>query len=111
MLIPVKLSVSQRAGDAEDKADGQVQGYNLRLIMTTDKSNMRTTSAPQGYNREDFVGILPVLTSGSLKKVFAADRSGILRAHMPLMRNNKTDMNDTPHASVRMNEVMQITAG
>lgn len=90
------------AGDAEGKADGQVQGYNLRLIMTTDKSNVRTTSAPQGYNREDFVGILPVLTSGRLKKVFAADRSGIFRAHMPLMPNNKTDMNDTPHAPVRL---------
>ncbi|TVP97187.1 MAG: FAD-dependent oxidoreductase [Planctomycetaceae bacterium] len=90
------------AGDAEGKADGQVQGYNLRLIMTTDKPNMRAMSKPERYNRDDFVGVLPVFTSGNLKKVFAADRSGIFRAHMPLMPNNKTDMNDTPHAPVRL---------
>ncbi len=90
------------AGDAEGKADGQVQGYNLRLIMTTDESNMRETPAPEGYNREDFVAVLPVFKSGRLKKVFAADRSGIFRAHTPLMPNNKTDMNDTPHALVRL---------
>lgn len=90
------------AGNAEGNADGQVQGYNLRLIMTTDKSNIRETPAPEGYNREDFVGVLPVFESGQLKKVFAADRSGIFRAHLPLMPNNKTDMNDTPHAPVRL---------
>jgi hypothetical protein len=90
------------AGDAESKADGQVQGYNLRLIMTTDTSNMRETPAPEGYKREDFIGVLPVFESGQLRKVFAADRSGIFRAHLPLMPNNKTDMNDTPHAPVRL---------
>lgn len=90
------------AGDADGNADGQVQGYNLRLIMTTDKSNMRETPAPDGYNREDFVGVLPVFASSRLKRVFAADRSGIFRAHSPWMPNNKTDMNDTPHAPVRL---------
>lgn len=48
------------AGNAQGQADGQVQGYNLRLIMTTDRSNMRETPPPQDYNREDFVGVLPV---------------------------------------------------
>lgn len=90
------------AGNTDGKADGQVQGYNLRLIMTSDKSNMRETPAPEGYNREDFVGALPVFESGRLKKVFAADRSGIFRAHEPLLPNHKTDVNDTPHAPIRL---------
>ncbi|MCR9116264.1 MAG: FAD-dependent oxidoreductase [bacterium] len=90
------------AGDAQGNADGQVQGYNLRLIMTTVKSNQRQTLPPDGYDRADFVGVLPVFESSKLKHVFAADRSGVFRAHLPLMPNNKTDVNDTPHSPVRL---------
>lgn len=90
------------AGNAHGEADGQVQGYNLRLIMTTDASNQREPVEPVGYDRGNFIGVLPIFASGKITKVFAADRSGIFRAHQPLMPNNKTDMNDTPHAPVRL---------
>lgn len=91
-----------RAGNERGEADGQVQGYNLRLIMTTIESNQRPTPRPDGYDRADFAAVLPIYESGKLKKVFAADRSGIFRAHLPLMPNGKTDVNDTPHAPVRL---------
>ncbi len=90
------------AGNQRGEADGQVQGYNLRLIMTTIEENKRDTPKPHGYDCNDFVGVLPLFESGKLKKVFAADRSGIYRAHLPLMPNGKTDVNDTPHAPVRL---------
>jgi len=90
------------AGNENGEADGQVQGYNLRLIMTYEESNMRKLDAPEGYKREDFVGALQHFQSGALKKVFAADRSGIFRAHHPHMPNKKTDMNDTPHSLIRL---------
>ena len=90
------------AGNAEGRADGQVQGYNLRLIMTTVEGNKLMPMAPDGYRREDFLGVLPHFTAGRLKKVFSPDRDGIYRAHLPLLPNGKADVNDTPHAPVRM---------
>jgi len=90
------------AGNAEGRADGQVQGYNLRLIMTTVAENKLMPVAPEGYRREDFVGVLSHFTAGRLKKVFSPDRDGIYRAHLPLLPNGKADVNDTPHAPVRM---------
>ncbi|QDS89291.1 glutamate synthase subunit beta [Rosistilla ulvae] len=91
-----------QAGDSEGRADGQVQGYNLRLIMTTDPANMREPVQPAGYDRADFLAVLPVLAIGKQQRVFASDHSGIFRAHFPGMPNSKADINDTPHALVRL---------
>lgn len=90
------------AGDANGRADGQVQGYNYRFIMTQVETNKLMPRAPEGYDRKDFVGVLPHFESGRLKKVFASGRDGIFRAHLPLLPNGKTDVNDTPHAPVRL---------
>ncbi|WP_442508207.1 FAD-dependent oxidoreductase [Novipirellula sp. SH528] len=90
------------AGNADGQADGQVQGYNLRLIMTADESNKRMPVAPEGYRREDFVDVLEVFASGKLKKVFGSGHDGIFRAHVPFLPNGKTDVNDTPRAAVRL---------
>lgn len=90
------------AGDAEGQADGQVQGYNFRFVMTKDPANKVMPQAPAGYKREDFVDVLPHFTSGRLKKVFDDGRAGIFRAHLPLLPNGKADVNDTPHAPVRL---------
>ncbi len=90
------------AGDEHGQADGQVQGYNFRFIMTYVDSNKRMDFKPEGYNREDFIDVLPHFESGKLKKVFSANRDGIFRAHHPHMPNGKTDMNDTPRAPVRL---------
>jgi hypothetical protein len=90
------------AGNKQGQADGQVQGYNLRFIMTHVDANKRTLEQPPNYNRNDFTGALQHFTSGKLTKVFSANRDGIFRAHMPHMPNGKTDMNDTPRAPVRL---------
>ncbi|MCB1122899.1 MAG: FAD-dependent oxidoreductase, partial [Verrucomicrobiae bacterium] len=89
-------------GDEQGRADGQVQGYNLRLIMTYVEENRREVKPPEGYRREDFVGALQHFRSGAITKVFAPDRSGIYRAHEPHLPNGKTDVNDTPHALIRL---------
>jgi hypothetical protein len=57
------------AGDENGFADGQVQGYNLRLIMTRERSNRQEVTAPEGYNREDFVGALRHFRSGELYRL------------------------------------------
>ncbi len=90
------------AGNAQGEADSQVQGYNLRLIMTEWEDNKLMPVAPEGYRREDFTGILPLFASGRLKKVFSPDRDGIYRAHLMRLPNEKWDVNDTPRAPVRL---------
>ncbi len=90
------------AGNERGEADGQVQGYNLRLIMTDVEANKRMPVAPEGYNRDDFVGVLPHFASKKLVKVFADGHDGIYRAHVPCLPNGKTDVNDTPRAPVRL---------
>ena len=90
------------AGDAQGQADSQVQGYNFRFVMTQDPANKVMPQAPVGYKREDFVEVLSHFTSGRLKKIFDDGRAGIYRAHLPLLPNGKADVNDTPHAPVRL---------
>ena len=90
------------AGDQQGAADGQVQGYNLRLIMTTVEGNRLSVAQPAGYDRNDFVGVLEVFESGKLSKVFSDGHDAIYRAHLPLLPNGKADVNDTPRAPVRL---------
>jgi hypothetical protein len=90
------------AGDERGQADGQVQGYNYRFIMTQVETNRIMPTAPAGYQRENFVGVLTHFDSGRLRKVFSDGHDGIYRAHIPLLPNGKTDVNDTPHAPVRL---------
>ena len=90
------------AGDQWGKADGQVQGYNLRLVMTDVAANRREPHRPADYDRQEFVGVLPLLTDGKFQRVFSSERDGIYRAHRPRLPNGKADVNDTPHAAVRL---------
>ncbi len=90
------------AGNARGDADGQVQGYNFRLVMTTREDNRLMPVAPAGYRREEFVGVLPYFTEGRLKKVFSSGTDGIYRTHLPLLPNEKADVNDTPRGPVRL---------
>lgn len=90
------------AGNELGEADGQVQGYNLRMTMTDDESNKLMPVAPEGYKRDDFIGVLEYFTSKRLQKVFADGHDGIYRAHIPFMPNGKTDVNDTPKAPIRL---------
>lgn len=90
------------AGNSEGHVDGQVQNYNLRLIMTQVPESRLMPSAPEGCRREDFAGALKVFAAGKLKKVFASDRSGIYRAHLPLMAYGRGDVTDTLHSPIRL---------
>jgi hypothetical protein len=90
------------AGNEDGQADGQLQGYNFRFVMTTDPGNRVMPERPEGYRREDFTGVLPILAARRIEAVFHPGHGGIFRAHMPLMPNGKADVNDTPRAPVRL---------
>lgn len=90
------------AKDVPKGGDKQVQGYNFRLSMTNREENRLMPKAPAGYKREDFTGVLPLLVSGKIKQVFSGEHDGIYRTHLPLLPNQKADVNDTPHAPVRL---------
>ncbi len=90
------------AGNERGEADGQVQGYNLRLIMTEVESNKIMPEAPQGYNRDDFTAALAHFESKRIQRVFSDGHDGIYRAHLPNLPNGKADINDTPKAPIRL---------
>jgi len=90
------------AANVPKGGDRQVQGYNFRLSMTANPDNRILPQAPPGYKREDFTGVLDVFASGKVKQVFSGDHDGIYRTHLPLLPNGKADVNDTPHAPVRL---------
>ncbi|WP_425614696.1 FAD-dependent oxidoreductase [Anatilimnocola sp. NA78] len=87
---------------APDEADGQLQAYNFRWIMTRDPANRVTPKAPAGYRREDFVDVLPILASGSIKKIFAYPSGCIFKAQTPPLPNGKYDINDVSNGLVRL---------
>lgn len=87
---------------APAKADGELQAYNFRFIMTKDPQNRVTPKAPPGYRREDFVGILDVLEEGKIKTVFGYPSGCIFKAQTPPLPNGKYDINDVSRAPVRL---------
>ncbi len=91
-----------QAGNELGQADGQVQGYNLRFIMTDVESNKRMPEPPAGYQRDDFTAVLAHFESKRLQRVFSDGHDGIYRAHIPYLPNGKTDVNDTPQAPIRL---------
>ncbi len=87
---------------APPKADGQVQGYNFRLIVTQDPSNRVLASMPSGYRRDDFIPVLQMFAEGKLKSVFCSKKGGIFKAHLPPLPNGKHDVNDVSRGVVRL---------
>jgi hypothetical protein len=87
---------------APPKADRQLQAYNFRFIMTRNAANRVTPAAPAGYRREDFVGVLPVLESGLIMKVFDYPRGCIFKAQTPPLPGGKYDINDVSGGIVRL---------
>lgn len=84
-------------------ADKQVQGYNFRLVMTQDEDNRVYPSKPDGYNRELFAGVVPLLEDGRLKGIFGYSPSKfIYKAQIPNLPNGKLDINDVSHSPVRL---------
>ncbi len=87
---------------APDAADTQVQGYNFRFIMTRDPGNRMMPVAPPGYQREDFLPLLPLLGGGAFEAVFVRWSGGLFKAHEPVLPNGKYDINDVSRGIVRL---------
>lgn len=87
---------------APDEPDDQVQGYNFRFCMTTDPENQADVWKPEGYDREEFVGVLPLLGEPPVTSVFCDSQGGIYKAHPPYLPNAKADINDVSNATVRL---------
>ncbi len=87
---------------APEQADDQLQAYNFRWIMTREPANRVAPVAPPGYRREDFVDVLPVLTSGQIARVFDYPSRCIFKAHEPVLPNGKYDINDVSRGLVRL---------
>lgn len=87
---------------APEAEDDQLQGYNFRLVMTTDPNNRVIPHAPPGYKRELFVGMLPILESGKIDVPFGFPGRCIIKAHIPGLPNEKFDMNDVSRGLVRL---------
>jgi hypothetical protein len=87
---------------APDTADGQVQGYNFRLVMTREPENRVPPTAPEGYRREDFLPLVPLLEDGKLERVFVRWSGGVYKAHEPLLPGGKYDINDVSRGLVRL---------
>ena len=87
---------------APDTGDNQLQAYNFRWTMTQDEDNRILPQAPQGYQREDFVGVLGHLNSGAIEKIFDYPSKCIFKAQTPLLPNGKCDINDVSRGVVRL---------
>jgi len=82
------------------EGDTNEQCMNSRIIMTNRASNRLPVPRPPGYNREEFLRILPHFSSGRVKDVYTHDHSGMLR--LQRVPNDKADMNDIKQAVVRL---------
>jgi len=87
---------------APETEDDQVQGYNFRLIMTTNEANRVPPLEPPGYDRADFVDVLPLLKAGKIRSVFARWSGCLYKAQLPELPNGKYDINDVSHGLVRL---------
>lgn len=82
------------------EGDANEQCMNFRIIMTNRASNRLPAPKPPGYNRDEFLRILPHFASGRVKDVYTHDHSGMLR--LQRIPNDKADMNDIKQAVVRL---------
>ena len=91
---------------APESGDDQLQGYNFRLTMTDTEANRAPVPKPDGYVREDYLELLPLLRDESVKRIFGDPyqglRGGIYKRQTPTLPNGKRDINDVSHSIVRL---------
>ncbi len=87
---------------APEEADGEVQGYNFRLVMTQDPAIRVLPNLPAGYERDDFVDVVPLLESGDIRSVVCDSTGGIYKAHLPQLPHGKHDVNDVSRGLARL---------
>lgn len=87
---------------APEKEDKQLQAYNFRFCATNDPATRVPITAPGGYDRRDFEGVIPILNSGEIDFVFSYPSRCIVKAQTPALPNNKYDINDVSRGLVRL---------
>lgn len=106
--IAYRVGVESRDdyGEAAAPVDssGDLQGYNFRFVMTQDPAIRVPVTAPTGYRAADFAPILALIAEGKIKRVFGGytDRDNVLKAQIPVLPNNKRDINDVSSGHVRL---------
>ena len=106
--IAYRVGVESRDefGESAAPADssGDLQGYNFRFVMTQDPTIRVPVTAPRGYRAEDFAPILALISEGKIKRVFGGytDRDNVFKAQIPILPNNKRDINDVSSGHVRL---------
>ena len=87
---------------APEQEDAQLQAYNFRLTATQNPENRVMPKKPDGYRREDFEGVLPLLKNGKFKTVFGYPTGCLFKAQTPPLPNGKYDINDVSGGIVRL---------
>jgi len=106
--VPYRIGVESRDeyGEAAafEDSSGDLQGYNFRFVMTDDPAIRVPVTAPKGYRRDDFTPMLELISSGKVKRAFGGfgDTDNIVKASIPILPNNKRDINDVSRGYVRL---------
>jgi hypothetical protein len=106
--VPYRIGVESRdeygEAAAPEDSSGDLQGYNFRFVMTDDPAIRVPVAAPKGYRREDFTPMLELISSGKIKRAFGGyrDTDNIVKAQIPILPNNKRDINDVSRGYVRL---------
>lgn len=106
--VPYRLGVESREeygeAAAPEESSGDLQGYNFRFVMTNDPANRVAVKAPKGYRREDFLPLLDLVKTGKIKQAFGGyrDTDNIVKAQIPVLPNQKRDINDVSSGFVRL---------
>ncbi len=87
---------------APEEGDDELQGYNFRFCATKEADNRATVVMPEGYNRKDFLDLIPILESGDIQHVFGYPSKCLFKAHLPPLPNDKYDINDVSNGLVRL---------
>lgn len=87
---------------APEEGDDELQGYNFRFCATKDINNRAPVLMPEGYQRADFLDLVPILESGDIQHVFGYPSKCLFKAHLPPLPNNKYDINDVSNGLVRL---------
>lgn len=87
---------------APDKEDNKLQGYNFRLTMTMEPDNRADVPKPEGYRREDFAAMLPLLGKPPINTVFCRSHGGIYKNQKPRLPRGKFDINDVSRTTIRL---------
>jgi hypothetical protein len=82
--------------------DDELQGYNFRFCATNKANNRAPVAMPEGYNRTDFMDLIPILESGQIQHVFGYPSKCLFKAHLPPLPNDKYDINDVSNGLVRL---------